>query len=483
VVPILAVSGIANGVDFPGKMGRHESPLAADNSTSFSDYMQLMEKSNSAPEAGEPKEKVSGAEKAEKREKPKEPGKSSTPEIHEGKSRAEAAEKKAEAKIPDKKEIQENSEYPEKPKKNEEESEKTKLLIPEHAVLKNRKESDSARSVQIEKKGDSPQEGAEKNIALKPLVQGIHQASLKEAEIKGSDAGTLKASAFTQHREKETAAKLTVIDMRSTEEKAEAESLKGKFVSEEKLNFPGMDKDKKEAAAVRKDEIRKAGERSAQKINITGKEQEVKPERAAVDKNAVQEKLNPVQAPSQNGGGESDSTLSLRTIHVDLAPAGESDARDPGTVMQHNSHQLASRLQSDLSTKIVKNASIVVRSDSSGEIKVVLHPENMGRVRIQVQMEDNRIAGRIYVDNTSVKEAFEANLKNLERAFLQEGFDSAKLDVFVGGREQSHRQKASASTGWNGSAEERAAVESLAASVPQVDRYSLYDNSLIDLVV
>jgi flagellar hook-length control protein FliK len=184
---------------------------------------------------------------------------------------------------------------------------------------------------------------------------------------------------------------------------------------------------------------------------------------------------------SQTGSEEKGDS---KTIHVNLTTADEAAGRGKGGEPVQAARQLSSRLQEDLSAKIVKHASIVVKSERSGEIKLILHPENLGRVRIQLQLEDNRIAGRIFVDNTSVREAFEGNLKNLERAFQQDGFDSAKLEVFVGDREQDQRRAGSGKhpAGFVGP-DKAAAVDKLGMSVPSMERYYSDGDTLIDLVV
>ena len=103
--------------------------------------------------------------------------------------------------------------------------------------------------------------------------------------------------------------------------------------------------------------------------------------------------------------------------------------------------QLMQQLQDHLNSDIVKRSSILVRENGSGEIKLDLKPDTLGQVRIRITMENNHIAGKIFVENSSVKEAFDQNMQQLYRAFKEHGFEDAALNVSVGdqGREQQER--------------------------------------------
>ncbi|TVQ39969.1 MAG: hypothetical protein EA384_05205 [Spirochaetaceae bacterium] len=93
---------------------------------------------------------------------------------------------------------------------------------------------------------------------------------------------------------------------------------------------------------------------------------------------------------------------------------------------------LSRALREQANPEIVRQARLVVRGESSGDIRLVLKPEHLGRVRIHLHLEDNRIAGRIIVENASVKEAFQDNLQALQRSLQQSGIESSGLEVSVG---------------------------------------------------
>lgn len=98
-----------------------------------------------------------------------------------------------------------------------------------------------------------------------------------------------------------------------------------------------------------------------------------------------------------------------------------------------HSSELLRQLRESGNRQIVKHTGIILKDNSSGEIKLVLKPENLGDVRIRLQLSENSITGKILVDNQMVRAAFEQNLEALYKAFKESGFDSASLDVQVGG--------------------------------------------------
>ena len=128
--------------------------------------------------------------------------------------------------------------------------------------------------------------------------------------------------------------------------------------------------------------------------------------------------------------------------------------------------------------QIVKQSGIILKDNNSGEIRLVLKPENMGNVRIQLQMQDNTITGKILVDNSAVKTAFDQNMDNLYRAFKESGFESAELDVQVGGEKSG--QKRERDDGYHGPAFHHVRV--LEEQIPLSGGRKSAD-TLIDLVV
>jgi hypothetical protein len=94
---------------------------------------------------------------------------------------------------------------------------------------------------------------------------------------------------------------------------------------------------------------------------------------------------------------------------------------------------LVRRLNGDLGQTIVRQARVIMSEANRGEIRLVIRPPELGRVRIDLQMENGHIAGRILVDNGSVREVFEQNLASLQRAFAEAGLELGDLEVSTSG--------------------------------------------------
>jgi len=85
-------------------------------------------------------------------------------------------------------------------------------------------------------------------------------------------------------------------------------------------------------------------------------------------------------------------------------------------------------------SEILKQSTIVLRGANRGEIRMSMRPEQLGNLRIRLELDHNRIMGRIIVDSSSAREVVEQNLDDLARSFRDIGFESADLEVAVSGR-------------------------------------------------
>lgn len=82
---------------------------------------------------------------------------------------------------------------------------------------------------------------------------------------------------------------------------------------------------------------------------------------------------------------------------------------------------------------LAKNIRFVLKDRDRGEIKLILKPEALGKVRIQLNLQENNIVGKIFVENNSVKQVFLDQLPDLAKALEESGFETSSLDVSVGG--------------------------------------------------
>ncbi len=111
---------------------------------------------------------------------------------------------------------------------------------------------------------------------------------------------------------------------------------------------------------------------------------------------------------------------------------------------------------------VVRHARFVLKENAGGEIRLLLKPEQLGTVRVRLEVQDNRIAGRIIVENTTVRDAFEQTLSELHRAFREAGLDTGSLEVTVGQDGQASGERSAAK------GRQARAIEELAESVPRI---------------
>ncbi len=102
---------------------------------------------------------------------------------------------------------------------------------------------------------------------------------------------------------------------------------------------------------------------------------------------------------------------------------------------QKGSFLLNKQLQEGGTKDLAKNIRFVLKDRNQGEIRLILKPEALGKVRIQLNLQENNIVGKIFVENNSVKQVFLNNLTDLTKALEESGFQTASLDVQVGGGE------------------------------------------------
>ncbi len=139
--------------------------------------------------------------------------------------------------------------------------------------------------------------------------------------------------------------------------------------------------------------------------------------------------------PQQNGkdtspvgGQDADLVIRLRS------GGGQPDTSADATVSKPSGNfqeLLARELRENANADIVRQASLVLKDGGKGLIRLALQPESLGSVKIRLEMAENKIAGHIVVESDAALKAFERELRSLEQAFLDGGFDGASLDVSV----------------------------------------------------
>jgi flagellar hook-length control protein FliK len=136
-----------------------------------------------------------------------------------------------------------------------------------------------------------------------------------------------------------------------------------------------------------------------------------------------------VSAETRGGGDTSkEITLELRLPHngQESSSAATSWEAKAGEAFED---MLARELHQNFNNDIVRHASVALRDNNEGTIRLALKPESLGNVKIRLEMAENRITGHIIVESEEALRAFEREISSLEQAFRDSGFAGANLEM------------------------------------------------------
>lgn len=152
---------------------------------------------------------------------------------------------------------------------------------------------------------------------------------------------------------------------------------------------------------------------------------------------ALQQSSPLVKSTAINGDGSADVTIGFHAID---GSSSREDASGHLTDAKkaEDGQSFASMLSQELKANaadLVKTGSIVLRDNNAGTIRLTLHPESLGNVKISLELsDDKRISGKIVVSSREAYEAFNENLDGLSKAFVDGGFQGAGFDLSWSGQ-------------------------------------------------
>lgn len=185
-------------------------------------------------------------------------------------------------------------------------------------------------------------------------------------------------------------------------------------------------------------------------------------------------------SPSSQSGA--DIVVALRGDHAETGDRSfEAAAR--GQTTTSFSDALARELREVYNADIVQRAAVTLKDGGEGLIRLSLKPESLGAVKIKLELADNKIAGRILVETDEALQAFSKELRSLEQAFLDGGFDGASLELALSSGDSGHGSN-------NGRGEDsgrpffsdRLLVSEYDTAVPRADNSGRTD-AVIDMLV
>ncbi|QTQ12166.1 flagellar hook-length control protein FliK [Treponema parvum] len=152
--------------------------------------------------------------------------------------------------------------------------------------------------------------------------------------------------------------------------------------------------------------------------------QDVSEGRSASDKNSFAAAF---KTQTRFDGSNMQFTFDLNQNQIN--PNMLTDRSSPAGSVNSNFQSMLSNLIQDKAAEFARAGSIVLKDNNFGNISMVLHPESLGNVKINLELADKIITGHITVNSREAMAAFEGNIQALKNAFMQSGFESASFDL------------------------------------------------------
>ena len=352
------------------------------------------------------------------------------PEALDKTEKNDKSEKAAEEnQVKDEKEPEKTSEKPVEKTDSEEKSEKTgdveeagKKLNQKSSV----KEEDSELKTTEKKTADSSESKIAKDSKDKKLSDKDF-SRLEEVTAKAGaeeDPSKLAAAALDSVKSENLEIKagdedgegdqLSLLSAAGSDELAD-KALSELQNSSEKENldfdFSGKDEKGKKNFALDKDG------------KITVEDQRTKPEPEVADAKKSLVKTSEIKLTN-------DSTA---VMSVELNPNAQADVLSLNTQTAasngSNFQAMLSNQLHNVAPEFVKAGNLVLKDNNQGTINLVLHPDDLGNVKIHLSLDGKTLSGHITVATKEALQVFKDNSETLREAFIKSGFEGASFDV------------------------------------------------------
>lgn len=306
-------------------------------------------------------------------------------------------------------------------------------------VLEQPSEKVSLKNVaQLSSDKELPQELSDENNALasdEPAV--LNGKTLEDTELVAKNVSE-QGKAFTKDAERTEAA----LALKSAENSVESlsETEKGESKKAKKSRFSEYDsmmamlskQADKEAPAATTQKVASSADLASvsAKLNAVAPANEkiqVVDLRTQQENSGKAQKSNFSKQVSFDAKGNAEISMSL----VSADKNGVSNGQGAG-VDGLSKSDFASMLSKELETSagdLVKTGSIVLQNNGKGSINLILHPEQLGNVKIKLELSDNQVSGKIVVASREAYDAFKENISAIKEAFSASGFETGGFEL------------------------------------------------------
>jgi flagellar hook-length control protein FliK len=133
--------------------------------------------------------------------------------------------------------------------------------------------------------------------------------------------------------------------------------------------------------------------------------------------------LDPANVVQDNVSSAPDGSAAARLLDLSMQPAANALA-------SARVQQMPERMDQSVVTQLVQNFSSMLKIGSH-EVKIMLHPRELGDVHLSVKINGDQVIAKIQVENQQVKQIVESNLQSLKSTLAEHNLKTGSFTVDV----------------------------------------------------